>query len=319
MAKNFALPKGWYRKAASDGISELESTLGPLTVKNAWLFLYLCVAWLEEAPKKSGTQFLHINDRLKSSSGKAQARLAEASLNSFLPESVTAPDLIDQIGRRYEAERQSQGGSEWQRNNVTGASLEATLQVLIDRLSGILPSRTPNLNTLQGFELAPPGYHSKPDLALFSARDFRLLISTKWTLRKERIGTYLHEAYFYKRRRPDLQVAFVVADFNDNILKWLVNDELVDRVYHVALPLLLEVHRPWQGNDQDLPKAFSLLMKPGSKLASDYITFSELSTKIFPLEQLFRDIETLRLKDSESFADPDTEDGGKDEEEADDD
>lgn len=315
MAKNFTLPKGWYRLAASEAIAELEKTLGRLTATNAWLFLYLCVAWLDDVPKGSGAWYLHINDRLKSKAGKTQAQSAEKCLKSFLPESASVAQLINQIGRRYEAERQKQGGSDWERNNVTGSGLEATLQVLIDRLSGILPSRTPNLNTLQGFELAPPGYHSKPDLALFSARDFRLLISTKWTLRKERIGTYLHEAYFYKRRRPDLQVAFVVADFNDNILRWLVNDELVDRVYHVALPLVLEVHKPWQDTNSDLGKTFSLLMKPGSKVASDYVAFLELSTKIFPLEQLFRDIETLKPKDSENLADPETEDESSEDDE----
>jgi hypothetical protein len=177
-------------------------------------------------------------------------------------------------------------------------------------LTDVLPSRTPSLNTLQGFELAPPGYHSRPDLALFSERNFKLLISTKWTLRKERIGTYLHEAYFYKKRRPDLQVAFVVAEFNPNILRWLVNDELVDRVYHVATPLLLNVHKPWRGADAEGAKLFSMLMDPNSSAAKTYMTFAELGSKIFPLEQLFDDIETLQLKEAQP--DPENEDEEED-------
>ena len=52
---------------------------------------------------------------------------------------------------------------------------------------------------------------------------------------------------------------------------------------------------------------FSTLDEAGKfykRSASDYSAFLELSTKIFPLEQLFRDIQTLKPKGSENLADP---------------
>lgn len=312
--KDFKLPPRWYRSAVEASIAHLEESLGPLTPENAWLFLYCCVVWKDELPKNSGEFYLHINDRLKTKSGKDLARRAEDFLRSQIPSRASLDAVINQIGRRYESERSSQGvTAEWQRNNITGNSLEATLQVLIHRLTRILPSRTPPLNSLQGFELAPQGYHSRPDLALFSARDFRMLISTKWTLRKERIGTYLHEAYFYKRRRPDLQVAFVVAEFNSNILKWLVNDPLVDRVYHVGLPLLLSLHEPWLRKSREAAELISLLLNTTSPEAKEYANFSELTEKIFSLQQLFTDITYLRRPSSEFSADPEDEDAKSDE------
>ncbi len=219
---SFSLPHGWYRQAVEDAIVELQQLLEqPLRPDNAWIFLYCCVAWYEEKPKGSGRHYLHVNDRLASASGKSLATNAKAALLSHFPHGVNLREVVDQIGRRYALERVRQGFSAtgWQRNNVTGNGMEAALQVVIGNVTGKWSSRTPRLNSLEGFELAPEGYHSRPDLALFSARDFRVLLSTKWTLRKERIGTYLHEAYFYKRRRPDLQVAFVVAEFNASIIR----------------------------------------------------------------------------------------------------
>ena len=280
--------------------------IGPLTRQNAWLFLYCCVVWKEEYPQGSGNFYLHINDRLKTAGGKAQARRAEQLLRGHMSTGGDLEKYIDQVGRRYANERARQGGSNWQRNNITGNSLEAVLQVLIHRLAGVLPSRTPDLHTLQGFELAREGYHSRPDLALFSARDFRLLVSTKWTLRKERIGTYLHEAYFYKRRRPDLQIAFVVADFNSNILRWLVNDDLVDRVYHVGLPILLDLLNPWQTMPPSVSALVSGLSDRNSPQSRAYTQYSEIRSKLFPLEQLFSDVETLRGSAGDS-PDPDEE------------
>jgi len=280
--------------------------VGQLTEDNAWLFLYCCVAWFEEIPRRSGNFYLHINDRLKSQAGRTLAKRVEQAIQKSLPAGVTLRDVVDQVGRAYDRERKDQGFEEWQRNNVTGNAFEAALQVLIARLAGQIPSRTPRLNTLAGFELAPQGYHSRPDLVMFSARDFRLLISTKWTLRKERLGTYLHEAYFYKKRRPDLQVAFVVAEFNLNILEWLCDDPLVDRVYHISRGELLAAHRPFQDYGESTYPV-SLLLDVNDKRVRGYGRWLKIQSKLFDLSQLFEDIRTLRRLDRDSPVDPDGE------------
>lgn len=286
----FQLPPNWYPETISALLDDdLPGTLGTLTRENAWKFVVASVMW---ADTLDGQQYLHLNDRLKSAAGKALAERGKAYLDEHFAGGGNTLGLIDRIGAAYAAERETQGlsATAWQRNNVTGRSFETVLQELIDRLCEVRPAREPQLRTLRGFELAPVGYHSQPDLALFSARDFRLLISTKWTLRKERIGTYLHEAYFYRRRRADLQVAFVISEFNLNIIEWLVSDPLVDRVYHLHLPMLLAVHEPF-GDLEAIPRDRLIEQTPERRR---YERWLGLGSKLFDLSQLFEDIDRLK-------------------------
>jgi hypothetical protein len=318
----FSLPKGWYRTTAEAIFNELANDLGPLRADTAWRYVYASVAWFETLDEG---QYLHLNDQLGNKGGKELAKRGEEFLKANLAPGSKTPigELVDQFGRRYTKERDSQGiKKKWQRNNITGNSFEAALQVLIHRINGVWPVRTPRLNTLRGFELAPVGYHSRPDLVLFSAFDFRLLISTKWTLRKERLGTYLHEAYFYKQRRPDVQVAFVVSEFNLNILDWLAHDPLVDRVYHVNLPMLLGVHPPFPGTEPKGSIPLEKLMGKGGQ-RDEYARWLRLSRRLFDMSALFADIETLKagnvpapvdtaVVDPDAEADDDSEESGGD-------
>lgn len=320
MARSFTLPTGWYRSTVEQLIDhDLPPLLGPLTASTAWRYLYACCLWSEQVSGSPG-RYLHLNDRLSQKSGRELAERGRRFLESHLL-STPVDDVephIDQIGRAYADEREHQGFSRaFQRPNVIGSAFEATLQVLLERISGVTPARTPRLRSLRGFELAPIGYHAEPDLALFSPKDFRLLISTKWTLRKDRIGTYLHEAYFYKQRRSDLQVAFALSEYNLNILNWLANDPLVDRVYHAHLPMLLAVHTPFPGTPDDGAVAKERLVSstPDPEVR-DYRRWAALSTRLFDLSDLFRDVEGLR-DDSNSrgpapaAADEDDDDDGQ--------
>jgi hypothetical protein len=292
----FALPQGWYHNTVSRLVQDtLPPLLGPLTAETAWRYVYACVLWTE---RKDGRDYPHLNDRLSSKGGRELAERGREYLEEYLAPGSAVPldGLIDWIAREYRAERHRQGsGPNFQRNNVTGNGMEATLQVLIERICGVRPPRTPLLRTLRGFELAPVGYHSRPDLVLFTPQDFRVLISTKWTLRKERIGTYLHEAYFYKQRRSDLQIAFVISEFNRNIVEWLVNDPLVDRVYHVHLPMLLAVHRPFRGAGPGAAVEIETLLAPlRSRDVQSYARWLRLSDRLFDLRQLFADVDALK-------------------------
>jgi hypothetical protein len=280
----FTLPTGWYEQTLDDFLDR--ASFGELNRSSAWKYALAAVMWSEG---HADDDYLHLNDRLSSKQGKELANRGRDYLEQHLGQEPL--ELIDVIGRAYGEERARQGQKRdgWQRNNVTGQTFEVVLQLLIDRLCGVKPARTPALRTLRGFELAPEGYHSQPDLALFSERDFRLLISTKWTLRKERIGTYLHEAWFYRQRRPDLQIAFVVGEFNLNILEWLALDPLVDRVYHVHLPMLLAVHEPFLGQEQ-VPRSTLIGAGTGTK---SYQRWVALKSRLFDMSQLFEDIDRL--------------------------
>lgn len=293
--KNFVLPPNWYHEAVGALIdTELPPVLGTLTSETAWRYVYACVLWENYI---EGKPYLHLNDRLSQKAGRELAERGRTFLEHHLG-TRRIPDVsgvIDGIVKRYRAERESQGiTGNFQRNNVTGGSFEATLQELIHRLCGVRPLRGPKLRDLRGFELAPVGYHSSPDLALFTPSDFRVLVSTKWTLRKERIGTYLHEAYYYKLRRSDLQVAFVISEFNLNIIEWLVNDPLVDRVYHVHLPMLLSVHEPFRSSPKDTKIPLErLLARRRDPQVHAYGRWLAISDKLFDLAQLFKDIDRL--------------------------
>jgi hypothetical protein len=294
----FVLPDGWYTATIARLIDEeLPGVLGELGDDNAWKYVYACTLWTEE---KGGQAYLHLNDRLSTTAGQAAAERGLRWMQAnFLDDSSDPLPYLDLVGKAYEAERASQGytGS-WQRNNVTGRTFEVVLQELIQRLCGVRPAREPQLRTLEGFELVPPGYHSQPDLALFGPRDFRLIVSTKWTLRKERIGTYLHEAWFYKERRSDLQTVFALSDFSANIVSWLVGDPLVDRVYHVSLPMMLAVHDPFVDRDQ-VP--VGELLQPGAT-RNRYERWLMLGSRLHDLPRLFEDIR--RLKAEEAPLDP---------------
>jgi hypothetical protein len=280
--------------------------------------MYALVGWFQSVDSQ---RLFHLNDRLTKKAGEEEAKRGEDFLKRNLaPKSkVGLEDLVDQIGKKYDAEWVEQGNKSrsWERNrpNTTGNSMEVSLQVLIRRISGVLPSRAPKLNTLRGFELAPPGYHRQPDLVLFTPADFRLIISTKWTLRKDRLGTYLHEAYFYKQRRPDVQIAFVVSEYNLNILENLVTDPLVERVYHMHLPMLLAVHEPFAKYKTAGNVPLATLLKSNQE-RKGFGRWLGLSDRLFDLSTLFQDIEGLKPTGGPA---PEPEDAPVDEEQDDED
>jgi hypothetical protein len=290
----FTLPPKWYLETTEKLVGKLEPELGKLSAETAWRYMYALVGWFRPV---AGKEFFHLNDRLSKKGGQEEAVRGEHYLNSHLaPGSTQAlKDLVDQLGKAYDSEWVAQGNKSgtWQRTNVTGTSMEVAIQVLIQRINGVWASRAPKLNTLRGFELAPSGYHSRPDLALFSPVDFRLIVSTKWTMRKDRLGTFLHEAYFYKQRRPDLQIAFVVSEFSLNILEHLVGDPLVERVYHLCLPMLLYVHEPFAKYNPSGNVPLELLLHR-NKERRDYARWLRLSDRLFDLPQLFADIDGLK-------------------------
>ncbi len=284
----FQLPSGWYEDTINSILDDprLIKQFGPLSRKTAWKYALATILWSET---HGGASYLHLNDRLKTKAGKELATRGAAFLSHEWADPLEP--YLDLVGEAYSAERVKQGlgATGWQRNNVTGGAFEVAVQLITERLCGTKPRRTPALRTLRGFELAPVGYHSQPDLVLFTERDFRLLISTKWTLRKERIGTYLHEAWFYRQRRPDLQIAFVVGEFNLNILEWLVHDPLIDRVYHVHLPMLLAAHEPFEGTTE-ITRDQLLNDTTDTKAYQRWVA---LKNRLFDLSDLFSDIDRL--------------------------
>ena len=270
------LPPGFYRAFMGSLVDSLGALGEPLSSATAWRFLYRMILWQENVTV-AGTakQLPHIIETsdLKKGEGAARAERAKEYLRENLAERgrLSDEDLEAALDRLYK--ERTAGGERIQRNNVTGRGFEEGVATLIARLCpGASPLINADASTLRGFEMAPRGYFSRPDLALFSRQDFRVIVSTKWTVRKERLGTYLHESYFYRQRRPDLNIAFVVNEFQLNILWHLVMSPFVDRVYHVHLPLLQAVHAPLKTEQKYL----------------------EVITRVADFRQLFEDIRAIQ-------------------------
>ena len=164
---------GWYGSTVRTLLDDLEVELGALTPANAWQFIFLLVTWQElhkvnEAPER----FLHVNDKMSTVGGQTQARMAEAWLRNTIPANELAdPDFLTNFGRFYGAWEADRGKAlrPESRNNVTGTAFEVVIQEMIQRLCGIRPLRQQPLDVLQGFELAPRRYHSRPDLGALHA------------------------------------------------------------------------------------------------------------------------------------------------------
>ncbi len=232
---------GFYNEFMASFIEERLLAGDVLTPKSAWRFIYRAMLWMEQLPTGPLPHIVEANDLRRSwaSRGLAARQYLLQNLDSRRP--LLEEELLAALGQIYERRG---GGGRLQPNNIVGRAFEEGITQLIARLCpGVIPMLKPRLSGLQGFEMAPPGYHSQPDLALFSPTDFRVIVSTKWTLRKDRVGGFLHEAYFYRQRRPDINIAFVVNEFKVNILWYLVTSPLVDQVYHVHVPLFEAAHQ----------------------------------------------------------------------------
>jgi hypothetical protein len=92
-----------------------------------------------------------------------------------------------------------------------------------------------------------------------------------------------------------------------------VNDPLVDRVYHLHLPLLLHVHRPFPDASEDAKIPLKALLGKGRDREA-YGRWLALSEKLFDLRHLFSDIDALKMVNEQALpADPDQPDEESDE------
>ncbi|MFC7230514.1 hypothetical protein ACFQMM_02410 [Saliphagus sp. GCM10025308] len=136
------------------------------------------------------------------------------------------------------------------RQNTRGNGFEHTTSYLIETFCGVEPMVGPQLSggtnaPMRGYEMIQEGDVETLDLALFSPGEFRMVISTKWTLRRDRLKQYLFEAEFLKERTPDLNMTVLTNDCDENYLTTLIDHHAIDRVYHVHKPLVLETIRPF--------------------------------------------------------------------------
>jgi hypothetical protein len=256
-----------------------------LSAETAWHFLYRSLLWFESVASQTVPHIRETNDLKKKAWLDRAKRLTTYLDDNLRPSSMDLLERVDWLYKKRVGE-----GEPIQRQNITGTGFEVALSILLERLCNVTPLIKPRLENLQGFELAPQRFVQQPDLVLFGHQDFKLLISSKWSLRKDRLGEHLYEANFYRERRPDLYIVFVVNEFDPSRLLHLVRAPEVDRVYHVHLPALLNVHDPFPG--QTTIARIDLM---GNK-PSLYDTYQNLKQNIRDLSELFADIKRVKSK-----------------------
>lgn len=254
-----------------------------LSSESAWEHIYRLV-WSKNSQVDNLPEIKEHNKMRDTKVWPRRARRAEEYLNNRL--GVNYQDSnFDLVFKAY-AEEEGKEPEEItnKRANVRGESFEYVLKYLINEFCGVSPLVKENVSELRGFETAKSQAVSEPDLVLFDEQDFLFLISTKWTLRKDRLKQFIHEARFYRNRRPDLNITMLTNDIDTNYLTDLIEEDSIDRVYHVHKPLLFEIYEPLDGESV----AFDELIEQ-----SNLFTYMQLNREIYDLTDLFEDISRM--------------------------
>ncbi len=217
-------------------------------------------------------------------------RLRAAAVEDWLAQHMAArelqrPELLLRLGAIFRQQGRA-GGQE----NATGRALEDVLGYLISELCEVRPLVRQNIHGLRGFELASKSEVKEVDIALFE-EEFKIFISCIWTSRKDRVNSDLREPAVIRSRRPDVQTVVVTNEFQAHVLSVLLDAQEVDSVYHVNKGALLAAHLP-KGLDTAGPE---LLLEGSSRTAQALQRYLRLQRGLKPLEQLFRDIRSVRL------------------------
>lgn len=257
-----------------------------LTDQNAWQHIYRLV-WSKNSDVDNLPEIKESNKLEDTHIWETRARRAEKYLNNQL--GVNYQDSnFDLIFKSYVNENDIGLDSQKANNirgNVRGEGFEYVTQYVIKELCDVEPLMKKDVSELQGYETAKSSSVTQPDLILFSEQDYSLLMSTKWTLRKDRLKQFLHEAEFYRKRRPDLNITMVTNDIDTNYLTDLIENEFIDRIYHIHKPLLFEIYEPLDGESVD----FEGLLEE-----NDIHKYIQLNEHLYDIRDLFDDINRMR-------------------------
>ena len=257
-----------------------------LTENNAWQHIYRLV-WSKNSNVDELPEIKESNKLENTDIWETRARRAERYLSDNLGVNYQDPNF-DLIFKAYVEENDLELDSRKASNirgNIRGEGFEHVVQYVIKEVCGVEPLMKKSVSELQGYETAESSSVTQPDLILFSEQDYSLLMSTKWTLRKDRLKQFLHEAEFYRKRRPDLNITMVTNDIDTNYLTDLIENEFTDRIYHIHKPLLFELYQPL--NDESLD--FDGLLEE-----SDIHKYIQLNEQLYDLQDLFDDVNRMR-------------------------
>ena len=207
------------------------------TPANLWKTTYRVLLWYD----KAGNEWLpHIIDfnliKKKDSAWYKHARRVDEYLKrEFDVENVG--DHVDQL--------MSVAGKKIQRQNYLGIGFTCLVQETLRRFCKVTSRMEVAVGNIPGFEDAErlrPGFGNKPiDLIVKDENDFRVIISSKWSMRHDRIDEMIEQARILKQIRPNLTFLAVTNEFMRGRLQRALRGDPIDAIYHVQLPLLKEL------------------------------------------------------------------------------
>ena len=228
---------------------------GSVVAESAWLGIYQALLWYEPVTTLQGRRGLpHIIDanRLtgspaKGGEPKTWQKYAIAVEDYLASQLGVSPDRIPEIVDRLIRLPAYRG---LQRHNILGSAFAGLLKHTLELLgqsASTYELEVSGEDAFPGVQL--PTRTGKPfiDILVRSQKRNVGIISTKWSIRHDRINDLTSECRAYKNaaRWTDSRIFYYVAtnEFDPARTEKLIDDKCIDGVVHVHKPLLTDVCR----------------------------------------------------------------------------
>ena len=212
----------------------------------AWLGVYQVLLWYERTDGGAGLPHIIDADKLRQASGSRQWIDRAQRVHQYLGESLGCPS--GEVPDRVDLLMRSAGYVGLQRQNPLGiAFAELTAHILRKFGDVRLSYRTevPAAELFPAIKLQSRSRNPKIDVASFRDGKLAAIVTTKWSIRHDRLTDVIDEAISYKsaamRLGQKLPCFFVTNEFDPARLDKLIGADVVDEVVHVHPKLVTEV------------------------------------------------------------------------------
>lgn len=200
-----------------------------LQKQDAWKIIYELLLWCVTVKGENIPHIVEVNELNRSRIWFERAIHARSYISQEL--GVKDSDLCAVIDMLIKGLKLTNK----QRQNYLGKGFSASLKILLKILLNIDSKKELSYSSIKGLEDIGRG---KVDLAL-PPPNYQVLVSTKWSLRHDRLRDLINEATECKRKRPDIIFLVVTNEYQKARLSRVIECEYVDAVYHVHKPLLI--------------------------------------------------------------------------------
>lgn len=247
----------------ADAVQIFETAHYPseLTLESAWLGIYQTLLWYEPVNQLGYTSLPHIIDADKLRPSTHAKKVVQANPSIWQTRAaLLSTYLLDRLG--YTAEEiplkvnllmQHASYDGMQPHNSRGIAFAGLIKHVLEHFgSSSLTYATEVLASAIFPGVTVPGRSTTPRIDLLvKNKDIPVaVISTKWSLRHDRVNDITNECPVYKaayeriyrqERRNRLLYFVVTNEYDPSRLKKVINDSCVDGVVHVHQPAVVEV------------------------------------------------------------------------------